>query len=257
MTNETTETTTLTAEQILKNRQAFSDYIQTHYNDIIEGIDLKGHSPLERSYLTQLTQNIEGFNCFANLPPMGQYVFWYIVNEREEVMNTISVLNAMCANGSGIFVIKAGLEDDNIVFNTVLAPEIKRKTKVKREVNKDTPAKNLQFEYWQMYANICDELGLGDLQIFPAQQHYQYITTGKGNSQLLVTLNTQKSLATVEFMNNKDLDKEAYNKLLASRIKIEKELKDLEWLELPGKSRAKSRPLLRLRTSTTVKNGKL
>lgn len=241
MTNETTENTTLTAEQILKSKQAFSDYVETQQGKI--SLEHAKNYPAATIHTTfaQLTQNIEGLHNFGELLNINadQYIFWVVVNEKEEILRIVKNLNGLFKKKCGIFVIKASLNDDKIEFNTILSPEIKAETK--RKVNKDTPTKNLQMEYWLMYEELCDVSTCPDVQITPAQQHYQYIKTGKGCSQLLVTLNTQDSLATVEFVNTNDADKKIYNKLIASEAKIAKELKgiDLEWLELQGKKSSK------------------
>jgi hypothetical protein len=47
-----------------------------------------------------------------------------------------------------------------------------------RVVNRETPTKNLQMEYWQLYSEICDTSDCPDVQIVPAQKHWQYIKTG-------------------------------------------------------------------------------
>jgi len=243
---ENTETTTLTAEQILKSKQAFNDYVELHHEKV-SAEAAKGYPPAYiHLNLSQLTQagSVEIFSGFAHT---GQYIFWYVVNEKEEILKSLAFLNSQFKKGTGIFVLKAVLNGDKIEFNTILAPEIKQAAK--REVNRETPTKQLQKEFWQLYSEICDEGGLGDLQIEPAAQHYQYIPTGKGGSQLLVTLNVQNSLATVEFMNNNDLDKVAFNKLLESKTKIENNLKgiELEWCELQGKKSSKIKTMIEIK----------
>jgi hypothetical protein len=233
-------------QAVLKNRQIFSDYVETKHAEI--SVELtKGypHSSIHASFV-QLTQNIEGFGNLATLPKIAQYVFWYVTNEREEILNSLKVLNAMSSANSGFFVIKAELENDEIVFKTILKPEIKLQLARSRVVNKETPTKNLQMEYWQLYSEICDTSECPDVQIVPAQKHWQYIKTGKAHSQLLLTLNVQDSLATVEFVNNKDEEKLKFNKLLDKKSEIETALGELEWHELQGKQSSKLKTVIKI-----------
>ena len=72
----------------------------------------------------------------------------------------------------GVFVIKAFLNGDEMEFECLLRPQIQEKKQ--RVVNTNTPAKQLQFEYWQAYFEKCDELQ-SEMQINPAPRHYQYI----------------------------------------------------------------------------------
>jgi len=244
-TTENTEVATLTAEQILKTRQTFSDYVETHHDEISEEIAKDYPEAAFHTAFAQLTQNFEGFKKFAELSPVNQYVFWYITNEQQEVMQAIEVLNQM---GCGIFVIKGVLNEDKVEFIPVLKPEIRQKQKqtASRTINKNTDTKNLQMEYWQVYEKICDTLGLGDFQVKPAQQHYQYLAAGKGGCSLLLTFNVKDSLATVEFVNVTDLDKSKFNQLFAAKDKIEEELGELEWFEIPGKKSSKIKTVIKI-----------
>jgi len=244
MTEETTATT-LTAEQILKSKSAFSDYVQKHHREFSNEITKDyPKTTIVHTAFAQLTQNIECFANLAELPQVDQYIFWYVVNEREESLKSVKILNNMFKNGCGIFVVKAVLNGDKIEFIAVLSPEIKHTSK--REVNTNTPVKNLQLEYWQLYSEICDAIPSPDVQIVPAQKHWQYLPVGKAHSQLLLTLNVTDSIATVEFLNNKDENKKTFEKLILSKLNIEKSLGELEWHELQGKKSSKIKAVIRI-----------
>ena len=239
VTTQEATASTLTAEQILESEQAFLDYVEANHAEISSEVAKNHPKVTTHTAIAQLTQS-GGSETIAVIPKNDEYTFWYVVNPKDEILNAIAHLNSMIVKNAGMFVLKAVLNEDKIEFIPIVAPEVKQKTAA-RTVNRDTATKNLQFEYWQKYAEICDKLGLGDLQINPAHQHYQDIKTGKGGSQLFITLNTQQNLAAVEFRNTNDTDKKAYNKLLQSAADIENELKgiELEWCEIPGKKSSK------------------
>lgn len=235
MTESTTAT--LTAEQILKSKQAFSDYVQEFHGKTGEMLT-QGYPPSSvHSSFCQLTQNIEGLNNLAQLSRIEkQYIFWYVVNEKEEIIKIVETLNNMFANGCGIFLIKAVLNVNKIIFNPILTPKIKPQAKR----NSNTFTKNLQFSYWQKYFEICDSLEC-DLQVKPASQHWQYISIGKAGVSIQLTINTQQNYVGCELLINND--KEIFYSLEKSKDKIEKDLGELGWQELKGKKSSRIRQI--------------
>jgi hypothetical protein len=234
---EKTKTSTLTAEQILKNEQAFEDYIQKNHGEISNKLT-EGY-PFAQFHLCfcQLTQNIEGFKTLAALDTIEkQYIFWYVVNEKEEIIKILKTLNNMFTNDCGIFVVKAVLNDNKIDFYPILAPKIKPQAKK----NNNTFTKNLQLGYWQKYFEICDKLE-SDLQIKPASQHWQYISIGKAGASIQLTINTRQNYVGCELLINNN--KEIFYKLEKSKEKIEKQLGELDWQELQGKKSSRIRKI--------------
>lgn len=238
-------TETLTPIEILKSRQNFSDYIETHSGEITTEL-LKDYPARELLIIcSQLTQSSDGLITLANQLQGNKkaYIFWFVVNEKEEFKNIAQNLNSFFdKNYCGIFLIKAFLNGDKsglraegesgsvpvyreqprIDFECLLKPEIPA-----RQIRKtDTPAKTLQLEYWTKYFEICDQLQ-SEMQVNPKPQHFQYIPIGKAGVQILQTVNTQNKYVATEIMiNNK---KEIFEKLSAHKAEIEEKLGKLEW----------------------------
>ena len=218
--------TVITAEEALKSRQNFSDFIESK-QDEIEQEYLKEYSKRELvlSY-AQLTPTCEGLMNALNEFRDNQkvFLFLYIVNEKPEITKFIKYLNNTFNKMCGIFLVKAILNGDKMEFECLLKPQIQEKKQ--RVVNTNTPAKQLQFEYWQAYFEKCDELQ-SEMQINPAPRHYQYIGIGKKGVQIMQTVSTvEKYIATELSINN---DKSIFHKLEEHKEQIEKALGTLEW----------------------------
>jgi len=218
--------TVITAEEALKSRQNFSDFIESK-RDEIEQEYLKEYSKRELvlSY-AQLTPTCEGLMNALNEFRDNQkvFLFLYIANEKPEITKFIKYLNNTFNKMCGIFLVKAILNDDKMEFECLLKPQIQEKKQ--RVVNTNTPAKQLQQEYWQAYFDKCDELQ-SEMQINPAPRHYQYIGIGKKGVQIMQTVSTvDKYIATELSINN---DKSIFHKLEEHKEQIEKALGTLEW----------------------------
>lgn len=230
-------TETITALEVLKSKQNFSNYIEQHAHDVIKNLitDYPAR-PLQIIY-PQLTQSTDGLMEIVNQLAENQkaYIFWFVVNEKEELKNTANTLNHYFdKNYCGIFIIKVLLNEDKIDFECILKPEIP--TKQVRNLN--TPAKLMQKAYWDKYFEICDNLQ-SEMQVIPAPQHYQYISIGKKGVQIVQTVNTKdKYIATELFINN---DKEIFNKLYKHKDEIETEIGFLDWQLLEGRKSSRIR----------------
>lgn len=233
-------TETITAQEVLKSRQNFSNYIEKHKDKVIEEL-LKDYPNRGLHIICpQLTQNADGLMEAVSELRGNQkaYIFWFIVNEKEDLINIAKTLNHYFnQNYCGLFVIKTVLNGDKIEFKPILKPEIP----TKQVRNNNTPAKQIQKEYWDRYFEICDELQ-SEMQINPAPQHYQYISIGKKGVQIMQTVNTKdKYVATELFINS---DKGIFNKLLKSKDEIETKLGFLDWQDLEGKKSSRIRQVL-------------
>lgn len=174
--------------------------------------------------IADLTQNIETFiNTVGNKVFDADYLVWIITNEKEKIMNTLQVINQN-TSGFGIFVFKASLNGDKTAFECLLKPQLKEKAK--RTVNTETPAKQLQKAYWEVYFEECDN-EQSEMQVTPQPRHYQNISIGKAGIQILQTINTKENYVASELAINND--KGIFNTLFEHKEEIEKELGELEW----------------------------
>ena len=232
--------TEITAIDILKSRQGFSEYIEKNSEQIINQITVDYPHRTIRVVYPQLTASSDGLlEIVRQLEGnIKAYIFWFIVNEKEDLTKIATTLNCnFDKNYCGIFIIKAFLNNDKIEFKTILKPEIPKMQKR----NENAPAKLLQKEYWDKYFEVCDELQ-SQMQINPKAQHFQYIPMKKRGVQIMQTINTVNNyVATEIFINN---DKEIFNKLLEHKNEIEEVLGYLDWQELEGKKSSRIRKTL-------------
>lgn len=215
-------------EEIFKSRANFESYMleQPMPAEICE--TMQGYQKKDVGRIAELTQN---FQTFLNKVGDGnfnpkQYLVWIVTNPKEEIVNTMRVINQSSTNGLEIFIFKASLNEDKIDFECVLKPELV--VKQKREVNTNTPSKQLQKAYWETYISECDMSDYPDMQIKEAlPRHYQNVSIGKAGVQILQTINTQNNYVASEISinNNKDI----FEKLLDHKEEIEKEIGKLEW----------------------------
>ena len=229
----TTITTTLT--DVFKSRQNFSDYIETNSSEVISQI-LENY-PKRSMHIVypQLTQSSEGLiNAAGELvEEQKAYIFWFIANEKEDLLKIAKTLNNFFdKNYCGIFVIKTFLNVDKIEFNCILKPE--------HSINKNTPCKIMQKQYWEKYFEICDEMAL-DLQVNPQYQHWQYLPMHKRRVCLMLSVSIQKEYIGVDLVIS---DKTIYKYLYNLKDKIEAELGKLEWINEPNNKTTKIRKTL-------------
>lgn len=230
-------TETLTPIEILKSRQNFTDYIEAHSSEITTEL-LKDYPARELLIIcSQLTQNSDGLITLANQLQGNKkaYIFWFVVNEKKELKNIAQNLNSFFdKNFCGIFLIKAFLNNEKIDFECLLKPEIGAKSRY----SYNTPAKKLQNEYWQRYSEICDELA-SDNQVSPRYQHWQYLPMHKAGVCLMLSINTQQKYIGADLVVNSN--KYIFEKLYSQKDEIEKELGELEWVNIPGQKSSRIR----------------
>ena len=219
-------TETITPIEVLKSKQNFSDYIEQNADSVIQNL-LKDYPTRQLQIIyPQLTQSSDGLIEIVSRLEGNQkaYIFWFIVNEKEDLKNIALKLNLF-------------FDKDKIEFEPVLKPELPSK----QVRNENTPAKLLQKAYWEKYFEICDELQ-SEMQVNPAPQHYQYIPIGKKGVQIMQTVNTKdKYIATELFINN---DKDIFKKLMERKTEIEEKLGFLDWQALEGKKSSRIRQTL-------------
>ncbi len=225
----------ITSTEALKSKQNYTDFIAQHFYNVIEPLleDYPGKS--NKIIQADITQNETGLmNTISQLKENNAYIFWFINNPKEDLMNIVKTLNKMFSKNYGIFIIQTIINNDKTDFECLIKPDIP--IKVKR--NENSPAKLIQNEYWNKYFEICDGLQ-SEMQINPAPQHYQYISIGKAGVQIMQTINTkEKYVATELFINNKQ---EIFNSLFNQKEIIENELGELDWQALEGKKSSRIR----------------
>ncbi|MBO6272943.1 DUF4268 domain-containing protein [bacterium] len=220
--------TVITVAETLKSRANFEELVLNSPmpQDVCRILNEYPQKGVER--IADLTQNFDtllnkvsdiGFNVIQT-----PYLVWFVTNEKEKIMRALNVINRG-DTALKIFVFKAySLNDDEIGFECLLKPELKEKTK--RTVNTETPAKQLQKAYWEVYFTECDE-EQSEMQVTPYPRHYQNISIGKAGIQILQTINTQNNYVASELAINNN--KEIFNTLFEHKDEIEKEVGELEW----------------------------
>ena len=109
-------------------------------------------------------------------------------------MNFLKIINEGSEGELGFFVFRAFLNGDKIDFECLLKPEFKTKEKKPRAI---TQTSGIQFDYWTVYSEVCDEMGLGDFQVQPASQHYQNIPIGVKGAYTQTSFFTTGSVSSI------------------------------------------------------------
>lgn len=225
--------TTITPEDALKSKKNFEEFMSdTHPTKVLSTLanypQVNGQSIVFICDLTQKMETmvtalneIESFNL-----DKAPFIVWYVTSEKEELVKAAKVLNHFSIKGIKIFIFKAYLNEDKIDFECVLKPELV--VKQNRVVNTNTPSKQLQKAYWELYIELCDASEYPEMQIKDAlPRHYQNVSIGKAGVQILQTINTQNNYVASEIAINNN--KEIFEKLLDYKEEIEKEVGKLEW----------------------------
>lgn len=233
----------LTPKEILKSKKDFSDFIENYNPPAVTSL-LAEYPQAEGKVVVKLgnlTQNTETFGSLLNdslvrdftLPP---YIIWFVVNEKEEILNQIKTINKYAVTGFGIFVFKVFLNDDKIDVKCILKPELKPN---KEKIKTISKTGGIQLDYWNVYAEVCDEMGEGDFQITPAVQHYQNISIGVKDAYIKQTISIKSNYVASEIFigNNKGL----YSELEVHKKELEKELGTMDWQNLPTNKSANIR----------------
>lgn len=223
--------TTITAEQALKSRQNFTEYLADNTPALVTSTiaDYQSKSGKVVVTLAELTQNFETFVNAVNEPtvlnlPQKPYFAWIVTNPKDKIMNVLKAVNESSTGDLGIFVFKAFLNGDKMDFECLLKPEIKEKPKRAKTISKTG---EIQFDYWKIYSEVCDEMGEGDFQIQPAIQHFQNIPIGVKGAYIKQTISIKDNYVASEIFigNNKQL----FADLKEHEKEIEKELGALTW----------------------------
>ena len=119
-----TQEKTITLEQAVKTNASFTQFVKENDEEVIQEL-LNGYTNRSAHIvLSQLTPSIDGLcNALGELSGNKKcYVFWFVNNEKENVMNLAKYLNDNFADGCGIFIIKPTLNGDKTEFKCILKP---------------------------------------------------------------------------------------------------------------------------------------
>ena len=228
--------TELTLEDVFKSKAAFEDFMVNQPMPVEICEVMSNYPQKETTRIAELTQHIEllidkigedGFNP-------NQYLVWIVTCPKDKIVNTVKNLN-----GKGrleVFIFRAYLNEDKPEFECLLKPELKEKRK--RTVNTETPSKQLQKAYWEVYFEECDK-EQSEMQVTPYPRHYQNVPIGKAGIQILQTINTRDNYVAAELAINNN--KEIFNTLLDHKEEIESEIGKLEWDSKENNKSAKIR----------------
>lgn len=99
-------TETITATEVLKSRQNFSDYIEQNADTVIKNL-LKDYPPRPLQIIyPQLTQSSDGLIEIIRQLEGNQkaYIFWFIVNEKEDLKNIALKLNLFSIKITAVYL---------------------------------------------------------------------------------------------------------------------------------------------------------
>ncbi len=233
---------TITATEALKSKSNFEQYIYENQTDVFT-LFQDIYQPV-RIISAQLTQSPEGlinlFQHLNKLPKKAQVntnvaLIWIVANEKELWLDTVSSLNNWLSRECSFYIIKASLEEEKMHYTILAEPQIRRKG------NKMTETMQLQKEYWQRYAEICDAEGNPDFQVEAHPRHFQYIPIGKTGIQIAQTINTPLKMVASELFITNDIDKKIFDKIYTHKEDIEAEFGNVSWQRNEGKKSARIR----------------
>ena len=215
----------ITLEQAVKSKDNFTQFIEENSDECIKAA-LKGYSQRElHIIIPQMTPTADGLcnGLGAFNDNQKCYVFWFINNEKDEILKLAESLNTRFSKICGIFIFKPCLNEGKTEFKCLLKPELNKRP----PVNTRTKAKMLQFQLWELYQEICDGSEYPDMQIKDAlYQHFQYVNIQVSGMQMIQTINTQHEYVASELsMRNREI----FAKLKEHKEEIEKEVGELIW----------------------------
>lgn len=238
---------TISPSDALKSKSNFEQYIYENQTDVFN-LFQDIYQPI-RIISAQLTQSHEGlvnlFQHLKKLPKKAQVntnvaLIWIVANEKELWLDLVSDLNNWLCRECSFYIIKASVEEEKMNYTILAEPQIRRRR------NKMTDTKQLQKEYWQRYAEICDAEGNPDFQVEAYPRHFQYIPIGKSGVQIVQTINTPLKMVASELFINNDIDKKIFDKIYTHKEDIEAELENVDWQRNEGKKSARIRVCVNL-----------
>ena len=215
----------ITLEEAVKSKDNFTKFIEENSEECIKQA-LKGMpSRSLHIVIPQMTPTADGLcnGLGAFNDNQKCYVFWFINNEKDEILKLAENLNTRFSKICGIFIFEPCLNDGKTEFKCIVKPELNKRP----PVNTRTKSKLLQFQLWELYKDICDGSEYPDMQIAEAQyQHYQYVNIQVSGLQVIQTINTPHEFVASELSMR---SREKFAKLKEHKEEIEKEVGELIW----------------------------
>ena len=216
----------ITLEEAVKSKDNFSKFIDENSEECIKKA-LEGLQPRSlHIVIPQMTPSADGLCSGLGAFNDGQkcYVFWFINNEKEEMLKLAESLNKRFSKICGIFIFKPFLNDGKTEFKCLLKPKLKSN---KEGGNASSKTGSVQLDYWNAYFDVCDEMGEGDYQVKPEAHHYQNISIGLKGAYIKQTISVKGNYIASELFipDNKQL----FANLKEHEKKIEKELGSMTW----------------------------
>ena len=169
----------------------------------------------------------------------AEIIVWIVKDVLEEHQQAIDWLNENTDEKINFFAIKMevwkiGNSDPAPKFHIISKPNNWTKS-VKQSVRTSalTDTKLLQLKFWDSFKQYAEDkqLNLRLRKTYP--QHWYDLSFGRTGCHISLTINSQKKELACEIYipNSKETFEQFYN----NREEIDKEIKDLEWMELPTK----------------------
>jgi hypothetical protein len=123
----------ITPQAILRNKKHFEEYAENYGFEFIE-THIK--EPTWERIITikaELTQSPKGlrdllhFSYKLDSPDAKHYLLWFVKNEKEELVNSVKLLNSRFCNDFGIYLVKAFLSGGGIDFEILSKPKSAKK----------------------------------------------------------------------------------------------------------------------------------
>jgi hypothetical protein len=227
----------ITLEQAVKSKDNFTKFIEENSEECIKSA-LKG-CPQRSLHIVipQMTPTADGLLNGVAAFKDGQkcYVFWFILNEKEEIIQMAETLNTRFSKICGIYIFKPCLTDNKTEFKCLLKPELSKRP----PANPNTKSKQLQYQLWELYREVCDGSEYPDMQIAEAHpRHYEYVSIQVSGLQMIQTINTQNGYVASELSMR---SREKFEKLKEHKDEIEKEIGELIWDDNEKKDTVKIR----------------
>lgn len=169
----------------------------------------------------------------------AKFVIWICTSVTDEHRQAIDWINEVTNSEIGFFVCeielwKIGESLPAPKFHIIASPNdwakiVKSGSKIKNL----TDTKQLHLSFWNGFKEYMESEGTELKLRTPRPQHWYTLAIGRSKFSISLTTNTQSSTIACEVYIRGDNAKVAFSKLMVQKEGIEKELGELEWLELP------------------------
>lgn len=222
-----TEKTTNTVAETLKNTTKFKEFVVETDKTPFEQV-LKNYPENDVKYIIDLTQKAETYHNIIGELQEGEtpYIIWVVTNTKPELLRYIKFFNNTRNKKTGIFLFQASSKDNQIQFECILKPN-----KTAKNLNSGN-SDQFYLDHWNKYVEICNKFDM-NMQIKPIPKRSTFISIGNSKIKIMQTVSKKSQFVSSELYIT---DKNIYDLLFDQKDKIEKEIGELEWLRLDGKT---------------------